>query len=1060
MKKLYTILYVMILIVLSSLVYAEGNDDLVIVINMDELAGDANDSSVNRFNFTNNGATANQPAKNSSFGTAYNFNGVNQYLRKSTEPVFDFGGLDYYDFCILAWVKADDWDGTEGVATIIGNYDGTTSFTFITEQTNKLTLSVNSATGGAGVTHNMVDTTPNGNWTQVVATRFNGATRMGVMENNNASSTYGIVTARDISGSTSGINIGRFGDGSGGIRYWAGRIDEVVVLNRTCTIEDINWHYGNQFPLPEAPPPGLPSTPVIVLPSPTDNANNNTNVILNVTHSTLLNDVRYYLYFGSSSSLVEGDLVLDNVTRTGDEYKEFNTVVGDGIYYWKWKVQNITNGLLSANTTQRTWTLDTVNPTITLLPNNNWKTDNTTIISNNRYNLTLNVSFYDNNLPGGQTLINITNESDQSVYSILNTSITENTVNYSRLIDISTWAIGNYTIKLEATDPHTLTQIKKYETKTGFTYFRYTTTEGNTIKITSDTFPLTKRTNKLTDRYDFEFNYLFQKDTYKFTIESYNKITYLENSKDTIGPHFIIMSEGINGNWIDFENPNLKKEDYKVTKIDDYIYEIEITANGIKSFKFNSLGGLNKVEEHYKIRLGAVIDIWIYDEENPGVQINATATIGTQSNTSIINISPATLVNITKEITSVTLTSLGFGEEAKAISITESYHNFSFNMTPVLATKINFIDEISEELIIGETFSVFLEKPGFSNTYSGITDNPETITGLEEGLYKLKASSANYQEREYQNLNISNTTTTILNVYLINNTLGQEVTFTVQGSGGEKLDNADVDFFRIINGTNTLIAQENTDFAGQAKLFLDPNYEYDINLVRAGYISRNITLEPSNTEYTIILLSGEAPYESNYAGVRFRFYYNGVMTVSPPDIINLTNTTHNITFEVEGDDLEEIGINFSNHNYACTPASCSVTLAGEGQVTLRILLNESGTFNTAYYFKKNNNIRIYVNDGLIKVIPFIFNSLDGLPEWIISAKEELSPNLRTLLVAMLNVIAVGVGSSLGLAGTALIIPVLAVTVIVSLPEIGLIHPFIGMIIAVFGVTIYVYSQMR
>ncbi len=105
--------------------------------------------------------------------------------------------------------------------------------------------------------------------------------------------------------------------------------------------------------------PATTATPTIESPSPIDNSKNNTNVTLNVSHSTTQNDVRYYLYFGTSSTLTEIDLFLNNVTRTGDEYSNFTTNVSDGVYFWKWRVQNITNGKFSANTTQRTLTIDT-----------------------------------------------------------------------------------------------------------------------------------------------------------------------------------------------------------------------------------------------------------------------------------------------------------------------------------------------------------------------------------------------------------------------------------------------------------------------------------------------------------------------------------------------------------------------------------------------------------------------------------------------------------------------------------------------------------------------------
>ena len=349
------------------------------------------------------------------------------------------------------------------------------------------------------------------------------------------------------------------------------------------------------------------------------------------------------------------------------------------------------------------------------------------------------------------------------------------------------------------------------------------------------------------------------------------------------------MGSNGRGNWIDFENHNLNSQDYKITKIDDYTYEVEITANGIKSFKFNSLGGLNTVAEHYKFRIGAVIDVWVFDEENHPVQINATATIGVQSSNSTINTSGARLINITKETTSLTLSSLGFGTEEKTISITDSFHNFSFNMSPILSTKISFFDEKSEALIESETFSVFLETTGFSQTFSGITDNPHTITGLTEGSYKLKASSVNYPERQYLDLDVSNTTTTFLNVYLINNTIGSEVTFNIVGEAVNPIENVRTVFTKVINGTNTVVAQEISDYSGQVILNLDTNTEYTINFSKEGFEVKIIKLEPKNLNYVITMISTVGKYnQSVHEGIRYNF--------EPSDIVLNNDTNYNFTF--------------------------------------------------------------------------------------------------------------------------------------------------------------------
>ncbi len=738
------------------------------------------------------------------------------------------------------------------------------------------------------------------------------------------------------------------------------------------------------------------STPIIIAPSPADNANNNTNVTLWVNHSTVNNDVRYYLYFGDTSTLTEEHYYLFNATRTGPENKSFLTNVSDGIYYYKWYVENISSGIKSANTTQRTWTLDTVIPTINFYNNNNFSTDNSTIISSYLSNLSINISFFDINLY--QTLLNITNSTGETVYSILNTSITGTTINHSRIVDISSWAVGNYTIKLLATDSHTGEEISPYDVNTRLNYFRYTTEEGNIIKIKSDTLPLTKSTTKLKDRYDFGFNYLFQKDTYKFIIESYNKIDYIEDSE--YNAHFVIMGSNGRGNWIDFENPNLSKKDYKVTKIDDYTYEVEITANGLKSFTFNSLGGLNLVEEHYLLKIGAVLDVWVYDGENYPVQINATATIGTQSANFTTDVRGARLVNITEDITSLTLTSSGFGTEEKTISVTQSYHNFSFNMTPVSAAKFYLYDESSNTLIFGETFEVYLETTGFSQIYSGInssSDNPYTITGLSDGLYKLKASSANYLERQYLDLNISNVTTTNLDIYLLNSTDGDEKTFNIVDEGLNPLNDVRVVFTKILNGIDTVIAEEDSDFAGQVILILNENTQYTISFTKTNYEDQTITLEPKNSEYVIKMISTIGAYnQSVHEGIRYRF--------SPSNTVLNNNTKYNFTFTLNSSvwDVTNCTLklfngttNLLNNISSFTSNSCYVRIEQDTFSMANITVEGIYELNSEFEFTVTQQYRvIYTYEGEFS----LKNFMDDLSDFAMAGFDSFGRMMLALIV--------------------------------------------------------------
>ncbi len=868
MNKTYMILFVMVLLV-CSFVSANLNSGLVAYYNFNQ-TGNLTDQVFGIMNSSSD--TVESKTATGINNNAWEFVAVNDdKVDMMPTNLGSMGGAN--PRTVNVWVKIDDVSTYDVVFSYGASGTGEEmSAAFRTD--NLLSL-----WGSSADSPDISFTTVGGVWYMFTAI-YNGT--YGFLYVNGTNMWNGSLTWNT---ATTSFVIGDRITNPGSSANYDGVIDEMGMWNRTLTDNELLELYNNGVgKFPPFVEEEETSPPTIVPPSPTDNTHNNTNVTLNVSHSTAQNDVRYYLYFGTGSNLTEADLYLNNVTRNASEWRSFYTNVSDGTYYWKWKVQNITNGLFSANTTQRNWTLDTVNPTITLISNNGFKADNSTIINSYLNNLTINISFFDINLY--QTLINITNSTGSSVYNYTNVSITQTTDNISKTIDISGWTLGNYTIQLATTDSHTAKYIPGYDTSKGLNYLRYKTTEGNDIRITSDTLPLTFSTTKLTDKYDFEFNYLFLREEYKYTITSRNRIDYIEDSD--YKAHFVIMGENGRGNWLDFENEYLSKKDYKVIKISDYEYEVIIKSKGRKQIKFSSLGGLNTVEVHYLLRLGAVLDVWVYDEENYPVQINAIVTIGTQSANSSINISGARLVNITKDITSLTLVSSGFGTEEKTISVTSNYHNLSFNMTPVNAVRLYFYDEKSNDLITGETFSVYLETTGFSQTYS-TSDNPYLITGLSSGLYELKASSANYPSREYVGLNINNVTITNLNIYLINSTDSSEITFNIVGGSLNPLEDVFVVFTRIINGTITVVAEEESNFAGQVKLYLDENYEYTINFSKTGYEDKEISLEPTDSEYLIQMVSTVGAYEiSVHEGIRYRF--------EPSNLVLNNNTKYNFTF--------------------------------------------------------------------------------------------------------------------------------------------------------------------
>lgn len=301
----------------------------------------------------------------------------------------------------------------------------------------------------------------------------------------------------------------------------------------------------------------------------------------------------------------------------------------------------------------------------------------------------------------------------------------------------------------------------------------------------------------------------------------------------------------------------------------------------------------------------------------------------------------------------------------------------------------------------------------------------------------------------------------VYKAYLLPNTYSTQITFSLIDSASEPIENALFSIYRNIGGNSTLIYQQYSDFAGQVVTYLDQAYTYDFTINASGFPFKEFSLQPSQTSYILTLTSeGSSFYTPTYEGVRYRIWYNGQLGL--PTLINVTNTTHNITFEVEGTNLYEIGINLTHHNYNCTPVSCSDTLLTStgGTVTVGILINESGYFNTAFWFQRIGGDRIYVNDGIIKAVPFVFIATDSLLDFVDELKENTSPNMRIMLLTFVNVIAIGIGSYIGLIGLALIIPVVAVIVLAGLPSVGLINPFISLIMAIVGVGLYALSQMR
>ena len=653
-----------------------------------------------------------------------------------------------------------------------------------------------------------------------------------------------------------------------------------------------------KFGLELAGEPGAPHDPTWVTPS-VDTWNNNTNITMNISHTS--SGIEYNIY-------LDGAPYILGASQTGDFYYSFLTNLSDGDYTFKTSVVNTTSGNSSKNVT-RTWILDTVSPTITVLTNNSFHTDNSTRINSRGSNLSINISYFDAHLTGGQVVLNITNTSDGSMYSIHNISITDNYVNITKEVDISTWGLGNYTAKLLATDSHTTKEIKPYSVDTGSNYFEYNTDEGLIIKIeslesSSDINSLA--TAKQKDRYDFNFDFKTTKTTTTFRLTSNSKLNYIKDSQ--YNAHFTTFN-GVNGNWIDFEGLGLTSKNYEINKVNDYVYDITLKDISMKNFEFNSIGGLNLKEEHYRFEITSEVIFWAFDIStgliiNTGEATDFNITIGgiTQTGTAEAG---SSFTNISRGIHQVTTTATGYDDTITAVDILQNYHNISLNMSSdtlmdnctlwsIHTLNVTLYNVSTNTVLIGDMDFVFTyNKSNATLNYSTSVDghgNASFCIKAGQDLivdtlidYTVAGTTFNYHLSDF----ILDNTTKLLSLYSTSGTT--RVTFTVTDVFDTPIKNALVKVLKydvgsnVFNTVEVLKTNDEGEAVGNLVLFTD-FYKFIVEYNGVSYIVTEPTKIFTTTKDFRIDLSA-ADWFANF-DVKL-----GVST-----LLNYTPSTNNFVF--------------------------------------------------------------------------------------------------------------------------------------------------------------------
>lgn len=392
----------------------------------------------------------------------------------------------------------------------------------------------------------------------------------------------------NVTGTDAGITVADFFDGySASTLTWTGALDEILISNVSLSAAEVSELYNGGAGFN----PLLSPTQTIefISPTPADGAHNNTQVNITFNSST------GYASFWFGSSNPPTTQYFDNVSTGASGYTWTTNVTTEGTYYYFAGLPDY-----SLNTSVRSWVYDTVEPAITLNPNNGFTSSNGTVSNPYLDTLQLNITASDDiGLYGFQVLI--TDPSSTVKLNYTNESLSGTSFTYVNAVNTSSWDANTlYTVAVLSSDSHTAKAIPDYQVSKRNRELSFQTAEGNSIQIVADKDAQTDAI-KQGDRYKFSFDFSSKgAQTRSFDVISDKPIRYMDKSPYVA--HFVIWNaEEKQGNWVDFEgagsNPN-------VIRLSDTHYRVVFT-NAPDKVTFNSIGGLNVNEVHYSWYKGA-----------------------------------------------------------------------------------------------------------------------------------------------------------------------------------------------------------------------------------------------------------------------------------------------------------------------------------------------------------------------------------------------------------------------------------------------------------------------
>lgn len=223
-----------------------------------------------------------------------------------------------------------------------------------------------------------------------------------------------------------------------------------------------------------------------------------------------------------------------------------------------------------------------------------------------------------------------------------------------------------------------------------------------------------------------------------------------------------------------------------------------------------------------------------------------------------------------------------------------------------------------------------------------------------------------------------NTSTGNFTFFLLNQSQGQNVKFNVRDEGGSPVEDADLIFTRFLTppGGYVTVQQENTQLLGFVNAFLNPLISYRIHISASGFATRTFDLQPTETEYTIII--------RRTATINFFNFLKDIVYAIIPDAGPLqTKSQQNFTLITTAPngtiDYFAVRSNFSSivylNNISISPAG------GTAMITVNTTGKAGQTIGVDYYIKRignNNVLKVHKNYLLLGSITPSNTSVTGI----------------------------------------------------------------------------------